>query len=72
MRCGGELKTALVAQLVGVTPDEARSRLQAVGGQVLPLGGPTENGMMGMRVVVPKQVNFTKLMDLLFESFVSF
>src|SRR2546430_10110792 len=43
---------------------------EAVGGQVLPLAGPTENGMMGMRVVVPKQVNFTKLMDLLFESFV--
>jgi N-acetylmuramic acid 6-phosphate etherase len=33
-RCGGELKTALVAQLGGVGPEEARSRLGAAGGQV--------------------------------------
>jgi N-acetylmuramic acid 6-phosphate etherase len=33
-RCGRELKTALVAQLAGVTPDEARTRLEAAGGQV--------------------------------------
>ena len=33
-RCGGELKTALVAQLANVSPEEARRRLQAVGGQV--------------------------------------
>jgi N-acetylmuramic acid 6-phosphate etherase len=32
--CGGELKTALVAQLAGVTPEEARNRLAAGGGQV--------------------------------------
>ncbi len=33
-QCGGELKTALVAQQAGLTPDEARERLKAVGGQV--------------------------------------
>lgn len=33
-RCGGELKTALVTQLGGTTPDDARHRLQSVGGQV--------------------------------------
>ncbi|HZV06545.1 MAG TPA: N-acetylmuramic acid 6-phosphate etherase [Gemmataceae bacterium] len=33
-RCGGELKTALVAQLSGVEPEEARSRLVAAGDQV--------------------------------------
>jgi N-acetylmuramic acid 6-phosphate etherase len=33
-RCGGELKTALVARLAGVAADEARTRLQAAGGQV--------------------------------------
>ena len=33
-RCGGELKTALVVQLANVSPDEARRRLQAAGGQV--------------------------------------
>jgi N-acetylmuramic acid 6-phosphate etherase len=33
-RCGGELKTALVSQLSGVGPDEARSRLAATGGRV--------------------------------------
>ncbi len=33
-RCGGELKTALVAQLTRVSPEEARARLAAVGGQV--------------------------------------
>ncbi|HEY7159100.1 MAG TPA: N-acetylmuramic acid 6-phosphate etherase [Gemmataceae bacterium] len=33
-RCGGELKTALVAQLRGVEADEARALLAAAGGQV--------------------------------------
>jgi N-acetylmuramic acid 6-phosphate etherase len=33
-RCGRELKTALVAQLAGVSPEEARQRLQAAGGRV--------------------------------------
>ncbi len=33
-RCGGELKTALVAQLSGAPPEEARARLTAAGGQV--------------------------------------
>jgi N-acetylmuramic acid 6-phosphate etherase len=33
-QCAGELKTALVAQRAGVTPQEARTRLEAVGGQV--------------------------------------
>ncbi len=33
-RCGGELKTALVAQLSSCEPEEARSRLAAAGGQV--------------------------------------
>src|SRR5579875_2117682 len=33
-RCGGELKTALVAHLGGIEPEEARSRLAAAGGQV--------------------------------------
>jgi N-acetylmuramic acid 6-phosphate etherase len=33
-RCGGELKTALVAQLGGIEPEEARSRLAAADGQV--------------------------------------
>jgi N-acetylglucosamine kinase-like BadF-type ATPase len=33
-RCGGELKTALVAQLARVGPEEARARLAAAGGQV--------------------------------------
>jgi N-acetylmuramic acid 6-phosphate etherase len=33
-RCGRELKTALVAQLAGVSPGEARARLGAAGGQV--------------------------------------
>lgn len=33
-RCGGELKTALVAHGAGLTPEEARERLGAVGGQV--------------------------------------
>ena len=32
--CGGELKTALVAQLRGVAPEEARTRLASTGGQV--------------------------------------
>jgi N-acetylmuramic acid 6-phosphate etherase len=33
-QCGGELKTALVAQLAKVSPEEARARLQATQGQV--------------------------------------
>jgi N-acetylmuramic acid 6-phosphate etherase len=33
-RCDGELKTALVARLADVTPEEARGRLEAAGGQV--------------------------------------
>jgi N-acetylmuramic acid 6-phosphate etherase len=33
-RCNGELKTALVAQLATLTPDEARARLQTADGQV--------------------------------------
>jgi N-acetylmuramic acid 6-phosphate etherase len=33
-RCGGEVKTALVAQLAGVEPEEARRRLDAAGGRV--------------------------------------
>jgi N-acetylmuramic acid 6-phosphate etherase len=33
-RCGGELKTALVAGRSGCTPDEARERLAHAGGQV--------------------------------------
>jgi N-acetylmuramic acid 6-phosphate etherase len=33
-RCGGELKTALVAQLGQITPDDARKRLMAADGQV--------------------------------------
>lgn len=33
-QCGGELKTALVAQLAGVSPEDARARLAAAGGQV--------------------------------------
>jgi N-acetylmuramic acid 6-phosphate etherase len=33
-RCGGELKIALVAQLRGVTPEEARVRIAETGGQV--------------------------------------
>ena len=33
-RCGGELKTALVAQLGRITSDEARQRLLSVAGQV--------------------------------------
>jgi N-acetylglucosamine kinase-like BadF-type ATPase len=33
-QCGGDLKTALVAQLARISPEEARHRLQAAGGQV--------------------------------------
>src|SRR5262245_25006895 len=33
-RCGGELKTALVVQQAGITPEEARERLRAFGGRV--------------------------------------
>jgi N-acetylmuramic acid 6-phosphate etherase len=32
--CGGELKTALVAQMAGVVPEEARGRLASAGGMV--------------------------------------
>jgi N-acetylmuramic acid 6-phosphate etherase len=32
--CGGELKTALVARLAGVSPERARERLRTAGGQV--------------------------------------
>jgi N-acetylmuramic acid 6-phosphate etherase len=39
-RCGRELKTALVAQLAEVAPDEARTRLQNAGGQVRGALGP--------------------------------
>jgi len=38
--CNRELKTALVVQLAGVTPDEARARLQAARGQVRQAVGP--------------------------------
>src|SRR5262249_26726736 len=34
MRCNGELKTALVAHEAGISPDEARRRLEAAAGQV--------------------------------------
>jgi N-acetylmuramic acid 6-phosphate etherase len=37
--CGGELKTALVAQLARVPADEARRRLEAAGGRVRPALG---------------------------------
>jgi N-acetylmuramic acid 6-phosphate etherase len=44
-RCGRELKTALVAQLARVTPEEARAWLQAAGGQVrATLGVPAQVG----------------------------
>src|SRR4051794_1443163 len=33
-QCGGELKTALVAQRAGISADEARERLRAFGGRV--------------------------------------
>jgi N-acetylmuramic acid 6-phosphate etherase len=33
-QCGGELKTALVVKMAGVTPEEARARLIAAGGRV--------------------------------------
>jgi N-acetylglucosamine kinase-like BadF-type ATPase len=35
-QCDGELKTALVARLANVSPQEARARLAAAGGQVRP------------------------------------
>lgn len=38
--CGGELKTALVVQLNGIEPDEARARLTAAGGQVREVVSP--------------------------------
>jgi len=40
-RCDRELKTALVAQLATVSPEEARARLTAANGQVLRTLGPT-------------------------------
>jgi N-acetylmuramic acid 6-phosphate etherase len=36
LRCGGEVKTALVAHLARVDAEEARRRLEAAGGQVRP------------------------------------
>jgi N-acetylmuramic acid 6-phosphate etherase len=41
-RCGCELKTALVSQLAAVSPEEARARLQATGGQVRRALTPTD------------------------------
>ncbi len=41
-QCNGELKTAIVAQLAGVPPDEARARLGAAGGQVRPALQPIQ------------------------------
>src|SRR5207248_7232914 len=48
-RCGRELKTALVAQLAGVSADEARERLRSAGGRVRAAVGlngavPSANG----------------------------
>jgi N-acetylmuramic acid 6-phosphate etherase len=43
-RCGGELKTALVAQLSSASPDEARERLAAAGGQVGKALGAEDRG----------------------------
>jgi N-acetylmuramic acid 6-phosphate etherase len=43
-RCGGELKTALVAQLSGAAPEEARARLAAAGGQVSKALGAEDRG----------------------------
>jgi N-acetylmuramic acid 6-phosphate etherase len=43
-RCGGELKTALVAQLGGIEPEEARSRLSTAGGQVRKAMSPDKPG----------------------------
>lgn len=34
IRCGGELKTALVARLGNFSPEESRARLQAAGGRI--------------------------------------
>jgi len=33
-RCGGELKTAIVAQKLDISPESARSRLQSVDGHL--------------------------------------
>jgi N-acetylmuramic acid 6-phosphate etherase len=47
-RSGGELKTALVVQLAGLTPAQARERLQEVGGQVrraLETASPTASAL---------------------------
>ncbi len=41
-QCNGELKTAIVAQLAGIPPDEARARLGASGGQVRPALQPIQ------------------------------
>jgi N-acetylmuramic acid 6-phosphate etherase len=43
-RCGGELKTALVAQLGGAAAEEARARLAAAGGQVGKALGAEDRG----------------------------
>jgi N-acetylmuramic acid 6-phosphate etherase len=43
-RCGGELKTALVAQLSGAQPEEARARLAATDGEVRKALGPEDRG----------------------------
>jgi N-acetylmuramic acid 6-phosphate etherase len=43
-RCGGELKTALVAQLSGASPEEARAWLAAAGGQVRKALEPEDRG----------------------------
>jgi N-acetylmuramic acid 6-phosphate etherase len=51
-RCGGELKTALVAQLARVTPEEARGRLTAAGGEVrkaLEAARPSESAPAGVK-----------------------
>jgi N-acetylglucosamine kinase-like BadF-type ATPase len=46
-RCGRELKTALVAQLAGVGPGEARARLEAAAGQVRRALGPLAGSPRG-------------------------
>src|SRR5262249_30641411 len=43
-RCGGELKTALVARLAGVGPEEGRGRLQAARGAGAPGTGGRRAG----------------------------
>ena len=51
-RCGGELKTALVVGHTGLSPDEARQRLEAAGGQV----GRVLTGARGAREPLPNHV----------------